>query len=139
MRTAKITSVVAVALATAAASAGPVLVPASRVSIDFTAECGAMKPLHGVNNAPVRLNGKQNEFRRAGIPFVRTHDTGGAWGGAHYVDIPNVFPNFDADEDDPTSYDFAFTDAYLKPLVEAGCKIFYRLGVRRCKKITFTL
>ena len=24
---------------------------------------------------------------------------------------------------------FAFTDAYLKPLVEAGCKIFYRLGV----------
>ena len=98
-------------------------------SIDFSAERGAMKPLHGVNNAPVRLNGTQDEFRRAGIPFVRTHDTSGAWGAAHYVDIPNVFPNFDADEDDPASYDFAFTDAYLKPLVEAGCKIFYRLGV----------
>lgn len=99
------------------------------VSIDFSAARGAVKPLHGVNNAPMRINGKQNEFRSAGIPFVRTHDTYGAWGGAHYVDIPNLFPNFDADENDPASYDFAFTDAYLKPLVEAGCKIFYRLGV----------
>ena len=129
MGTVKIAIVIAAALATAAVSAEPALLPAPRVSIDFSAERGAVKPLHGVNNAPVRLNGKQDEFRRAGIPFVRTHDTGGAWGGAHYVDIPNVFPNFDADEDDPASYDFAFTDAYLKPLVEAGCKIFYRLGV----------
>ena len=99
------------------------------LAIDFSAERGAVKPLHGVNNAPVRLNGKQDEFRKAGIPFVRTHDTAYAFGGTHYVDIPNVFPDFGADENDPSSYDFAFTDAYLKPIAEAGCKIFYRLGV----------
>ena len=103
----------------------------SVVEFDFASESGKVKPLHGVNNAPTRVDGRrgQNEFKAAGIPFVRTHDTVGAWGGAHYVDIPNVFPNFDADETDPANYDFAFTDAYLKPIVDAGCKIFYRLGV----------
>ena len=117
----------AVLFAAAANAAEPAAT--ALVTVDFAKEVGAIKPLHGVNNAPVRPNGKQDEFRKAGIPFVRTHDTYGAWGGAHYVDIPNVFPDFDADENDPASYDFAFTDAYLKPLVKAGCKIFYRLGV----------
>lgn len=98
------------------------------VSVDFTASAGRIKPLHGVNNAPVRLNGEQAEFRLAGIPYVRLHDTCGAFGGAHYVDIPNIFPDFDADENDPAAYDFAFTDAFLRPLVAAGCQIFYRLG-----------
>ena len=111
----------------AAAACGAAL--ADGVSFDFAADAGAIKPLHGVNNAPVRANGSQDEFKAAGIPYVRTHDTAGAWGGAHYVDIPNVFPNFDADENDPASYDFAFTDAYLKPIADAGCQIFYRLGV----------
>ena len=84
-----------------------------------------------MNNAPVRVNGKQgqDEFKAAGIPFVRTHDTAYSFGGTHYVDIPNVFPDFDADETDPASYDFAYTDAYLKPIVAAGCRLFYRLGV----------
>lgn len=104
---------------------------AARLEIDFDSERGAIKPLHGVNNAPVRVNGKQgqDEFKAAGIPFVRTHDTAYSFGGTHYVDIPNVFPDFDADETDPANYDFAYTDAYLKPIVAAGCKLFYRLGV----------
>ena len=99
--------------------------------IDFDVSVGPVKALHGVNNAPLRIpeGSRQDEFRAAGIPYVRTHDTAGMWGGAHYVDIPNVFPDFDADENDPASYDFAFTDAYLRPLVEAGCEPFYRLGV----------
>lgn len=102
-----------------------------RLKIDFAAERGAVKPLHGVNNAPVRVNGRQgqDEFKAAGIPFVRTHDTAYSFGGTHYVDIPNVFPDFEADETDPANYDFAYTDAYLKPIVAAGCKLFYRLGV----------
>ena len=103
--------------------------PDGEVAIDFAKERGAIKPLHGVNNAPVRTTKKQKEFKEAGIPFVRTHDTYGLYGGTHYVDIPNVFRDFDADENDPANYDFALTDAYLKQLVEAGCKIFYRLGV----------
>ena len=105
--------------------------PGAGIKIDFESERGAIKPLHGVNNAPVRVNGRegQDEFKAAGIPFVRTHDTAYSFGGTHYVDIPNVFPNFDADETDPANYDFAYTDAYLKPIIEAGCRLFYRLGV----------
>lgn len=101
------------------------------LSIDFTQAAGAVKPLHGVNNAPMRVprGCRQDEFGKAGIPFMRTHDTAGMWGGSHYIDIPNVFPDFDADENDPASYDFAFTDAYLVHVVEAGVEIFYRLGV----------
>ena len=101
------------------------------VTLDFTQDAGPMKDLHGVNNAPVRpwKGAELPEFRDAGFPYVRTHDTARMWGGKHYVDIPNVFPDFDADENDPAAYDFAFTDAYLKPIVEAGAKPFYRLGV----------
>ncbi len=69
------------------------------------------------------------ELKDAGIPYCRLHDTAGLYGGTHFVDIPNVFPNFDADPSDPNSYDFAFTDAYLKSLVNSGMEPFYRLGV----------
>ena len=129
--TAVAASLLAVCVTGAGAQAAEAAAQVASVVFDFSREQGAVKPLHGVNNAPVRVDGKrgQDEFKVAGIPYVRTHDTASMWGGAHYVDIPNVFPNFDADETDPANYDFAFTDAYLKPLVEAGCKIFYRLGV----------
>ncbi|MBO4633248.1 MAG: hypothetical protein J5858_15120, partial [Lentisphaeria bacterium] len=100
------------------------------VSADFSHNLKQkIKPLHGVNNSPVSLYEPPKGFKEAGIPFCRLHDTAGAYGGAHYVDIPNVFPDFEADPKDPTSYDFAFTDAYLKQLHAAGTEIFYRLGV----------
>ncbi|MGN1094237.1 MAG: hypothetical protein ACI4SC_04590, partial [Candidatus Neoclostridium sp.] len=38
------------------------------------------------------------------------------------------FRNFDADENDPASYDFECTDAYMKTIYESGTQIFYRLG-----------
>ena len=103
---------------------------AATVTVDFGVDEGRMKPLHGVNNSPVRVRkgATQHEFAAAGIPFMRTHDTAGGYGGAHYVDIPNIFRDFGADENDPASYDFALTDAYLKPVVEAGTEIFFRLG-----------
>lgn len=44
------------------------------------------------------------------------------------MDIYAVFPDFDADVNDPTAYDFACTDAYIKTTLDAGTKIFYRLG-----------
>ena len=102
------------------------------VNIDFTNAIRPVKELHGVNNCPIRPNGSeacQTELKNIGTPYCRLHDTGGAWGLGHYVDIPNVFPNFDADESDPASYDFAFTDALLEGLWLSGVKPFYRLGV----------
>ena len=40
-------------------------------------------------------------LKEAGIPYSRLHDVGGWLGGGLYVDIPNLFPDFDADENDP--------------------------------------
>jgi len=99
------------------------------IRIDFRKTAGAIKPLHGINNSPVAYGNPLPELTEAGIPYVRLHDAAGLFGGARFVDIPNVFPDFDADPDDPASYDFAFTDAYLKSLTSSGVKIFYRLGV----------
>lgn len=99
------------------------------IAVDFAQAAGEIKPLHGVNNSPVQYGDEIKSFREAGIPFARLHDTAGAFGGTHFVDIPNVFPDFDADPSDPASYDFAFTDAYIKSLVSSGTAVFYRLGV----------
>ena len=111
-------------------------IAASAVSVDFSRTCGEIKPLHGVNCSPVRhetvdkvYNQAQSELGEAGIPYCRLHDVAGRYGLHHYVDIPNVFPNFDADENDPKNYDFTFTDAYLKTMVKVGVKPYYRLGV----------
>ena len=99
------------------------------MKINFTTILGPIKPLHGVCNSPVVYGDEIPSFKEAGIPYVRLHDTGGAYGGFRFVDIPNIFRDFNADENNPASYDFAFTDAYLTSLHKSGCDIIYRLGV----------
>ena len=91
---------------------------------------GPIKPMHGVGQPPfLGLNFKHFHYlTEAGIPFVRLHDVGSYCGG-HFVDIPNIFPDFDADPADPASYDFTFTDKMLLALHDAGLETFYRLGV----------
>lgn len=100
-----------------------------RVSVDFLNLKGRIKALHGVNNSPLTHGEPIPTFREAGIPYVRLHDSVGRYGGTCYVDVPNIFPDFSADEKDPANYRFEFTDAYLSGLAASGCKIFYRLGV----------
>ena len=53
------------------------------VKVDFSKSAGAIKPLHGINNSPVRLNEEMREMREAGIPYSRLHDSVGRYGGAH--------------------------------------------------------
>ena len=99
------------------------------IAVDFSRGKGKIKPLHGINNSPVTYGDPLLELKDAGIPYVRLHDTAGAFGGTYFVDVPNLFPDFDADPTNPAAYDFAFTDALLKGLIASGMKIFYRLGV----------
>ena len=103
----------------------------TNIKVDFMNRTGFIRALHGMNNCDrgALWGDLSEEFKALEIPIVRLHDTGGAYGGSHYVDIPNVFPNFDADPDDPASYDFTLTDYYLKYLVATGCEVMYRLGV----------
>lgn len=107
----------------------------NKVSVDFTESTGRIKPLHSVCCAPYAASmGKEQKyiekyFKEANIPYCRLHDCCGSWGGTHFVDIPNVFPNFDADENDPANYDFYYTDEYITAIQKTGCEAYYRLGV----------
>ena len=113
-----------------ARTAGSSINDITNSTVDFSDQTGKfIKPLHGINNSPISLYKPLVELQDAGIPFVRLHDTAGAFGGNSYVDVPNIFPNFDDDENDPASYRFEFTDAYLKQLHASRIKILYRLGV----------
>lgn len=102
---------------------------------DFGKITGKIKPMHAINNGPYSYPGQDGlkhlykRLQDAGVPYARLHDTGGNYGGSHFVDIPNVFPDFNADTDNPSSYDFKFTDFLLAKLVSHGVQPFYRLGV----------
>ncbi len=101
------------------------------MKVDFEHVLGKIKPLHAVGQPPFfTMNDSYMHYlTEAHIPYSRLHDVGGAYGGSIYVDIPNIFRNFDADENDPDSYDFAFTDWLITALEKAECEPVYRLGV----------
>lgn len=101
------------------------------ISVDFSKIKGEIKPIHGVGNGPVTgrfCSNKVKEFKEAHIPFSRLHDTEGNMGLGEFVNIHCIFKNFDADVNDPESYNFTCTDKYLEYIKEAGTDIFYRLG-----------
>lgn len=109
------------------------------IKIDKTKIIGRIKPMHCINNVPAFYNDDcYRALREAGIPFCRMHDTFVYTGADKMVDIPKIFPDFDADEDDEASYDFAMTDALFAEMAKYDLKPFYRLGTSienyRCVK-----
>lgn len=107
-----------------------------KVTINPEKLVGRIKPMNAVNNGPLyKKEADQDttnlpDYKAARIPYARTHDASiyYSYGGEHTVDIGNIFPDFNADPDDPASYDFALTDFYLKGINMAGTETFYRLG-----------
>ena len=109
-----------------------------KIVIDLKKPIGKIKPLNSVNNGPkVPLSpdvgqdtGNMADYRALEIPYARTHDAVfyPEYGGDRIIDITSIFPNFDADETLPESYDFYLTDRYLQTMLEVGTKPFYRLG-----------
>lgn len=103
----------------------------NQLHVDFEKTCGPVKRMHAVNNVqsvPYDTYGGLDRLAEAHVPYARLHDTGGRYGGSCYVDIANIFRDFEADETDPASYDFAFTDVLLSGMHEKGIRPFYRLG-----------
>lgn len=103
------------------------------VTVEPEVAVGPIKPVNGVGQPPM-IGALSNwsmmhYLKEAGIPYARLHDVGGWLGGGLYVDIPNLFRNFDADESDPANYTFAYTDSLVKALVDNGVEPFFRLGV----------
>lgn len=92
---------------------------------------GRISPQNGVCGAPEQP-GTPNfaAWKAAEFPFSRTHDLNliPGYGGPYVIDVPWIFRDFEADENDPKSYDFTCTDDLLRRIREVGTEPFYRLG-----------
>ena len=104
-----------------------------KIFADFNTVTGTIKPMHCGNGGP-RVGGRTlpldftKEFQYMGIPYTRLHDIEHPYGLNQFVDIHCVFPDFEADVEDPEAYNFKPTDDYLKAIINAGSEVFYRLG-----------
>lgn len=108
-----------------------------KLRFDLTKNDGKIKVLNATNGGPIHKRHATDQFRsnfedykNAKIPYSRNHDSGiiGNYGGPYSHDISKIFRNFDADENDPNSYDFACTDEAILVCLETGTKTFFRLG-----------
>ncbi len=95
------------------------------VTVDVNQEVGKIKMMNAANNGPYEENLK--EYKALRVPYARTHDTPHRW-NSHTVDINQLFPNWDANVNNPKSYDFTLTDSLLAVMMRAGTKPFFRLG-----------
>ena len=97
--------------------------------VDASIHLGNFNPFNGVNGGPTCRHGRYDNteyFNAFKPPFVRLHDTPLATEGT--VDIHCIFPDFDADENNPANYQFGPTDLYLKAIINCGSQILFRLG-----------
>lgn len=102
----------------------------SSIKVNLNKSMGVIKPFHGIGNGPVCFGGAIDStplYKIAGFPFIRLHDTN--WPSPREIDIPQIFKDFSADENDPGNYDFRRTDEYLEQCFATGAQIIYRLGV----------
>ena len=107
----------------------------SHITVDFSKTLGNVKIMHSVNNGPAGSKTRRSMsnfelYRQARIPYARNHDASFStgYGGEYTVDVHRIFRNFDADVNDPASYDFEMTDVYMQDILSVGTKPFYRLG-----------
>lgn len=108
----------------------------ANVFVNFKLCQGKIKPMHAVNNGPIRASaveqtrGNFDDFQAAKIPYIRNHDASfdSKYGGEHTVDVHAIFPDFTKNPHDPLSYDFTLTDEYLQTIIDSGASVFYRLG-----------
>lgn len=93
--------------------------------------CKILRPvgkLNGMNNGPIHLfTDRTKEYKEMGADFVRFHETHSF--NTKCIEVPFIFRDFSADENDPANYYFGETDAVIKGAVDAGIEIMYRLGM----------
>jgi len=99
------------------------------IEVDFARQLGEIRRLNGVSGGPLADGGMINLsdwFRKLKIPAVRTHDA--YWPFGDVIDIHCVFPDADADPQDPANYSFSRTDDYIQAIIDIGAQVVYRLG-----------
>ena len=97
------------------------------IIFDYEDTNGMFKPFSEINCGPLpnhNINGVDltEQYNQVGISFIRTHDFSGP------TDISSIFPNWSADPNLESSYDFQASDKFISGIINAGCSVFYRLG-----------
>jgi xylan 1,4-beta-xylosidase len=103
--------------------------PTAQLDVDFSQPSGTIRPLHGVNDGPLMMNGwldMSATYKPLAFPLTRLHDC--PYAIPETVDVHSIFPRFDADPEDPANYHFAMTDDYIQAILDTGSQIVYRLG-----------
>ena len=91
--------------------------------VDCTSPIGRIRDLQQTNRGPLLAGHDYGEqFASTGIRMVRAHDYNGPF------DMSRIFPDPDADVDDPASYDFEATDGLILDLYDHRLELFFRLG-----------
>lgn len=108
------------------------------IKFDLNNEGGKFKAMNATNGGPwYKRHAKDQRrsnfeaYKAARIPYSRNHDSnlsGSTYGGPFAHDISVIFPDFNADINNPDSYDFACTDESILATLEAGTQTFFRLG-----------
>ena len=98
------------------------------INVDFSIPAGDIKPLGGMCNGPVSYDSDISPvFREMRVPYVRYNNTDTAISRFAF-DISRIFPDKNADENNPESYDFGVTDKYITAAYNCGARVIYRLG-----------
>jgi len=98
------------------------------IQLDCSNISGIIRPFGNINCGPLPIltienaNDLTQQYKETGIDFVRTHDFFGP------TDISMIFSDFSADPTDPLNYNFTETDRIITSIIDADCKVFYRLG-----------
>ncbi len=98
-----------------------------KIKVDFSEKIRPMSVV-GTNNGPIGSFADHTaDFKEMGIGFVRFHET--HLPNCKCIEVPFIFRDFTADENDPANYYFDETDAVVKGAYDAGLEICYRVGM----------
>lgn len=103
------------------------------ITVDASKPIGFIRSLQGVSGTPLPGDSSHpdftSQFKQLGVNIVRTHDVD--CNGTSDIDGlgPNrIFPNWSANPNDPSSYNFAPTDQAILSIVRSGAQVEYSVG-----------
>jgi xylan 1,4-beta-xylosidase len=104
-----------------------------QVTVDAARPTGLIRSLQGVSGTPLPGNDEHGDYtaqqHQLGVDFVRTHDIDcSGTGDIDGIGANRIFPDWDADPNDPASYNFGPTDRAILSTVRSGSEIEFNLG-----------
>lgn len=98
------------------------------VRVDMATYMPRAQKLHGMCNGPVSYDSNiSGLFAGMKTPYVRNSNSDTAI-SKYAFDISRIFPDRNADDSDPQSYNFSLTDKYMIGIYNSGAECIYRFG-----------